>query len=81
MNQFWWGHSGDAKGITWMSFNRLGASKLRGGMGFRDLDIFNDVLLAKQGWILLQFPESLVARVMKNKILPQCGFLVSFFGP
>jgi hypothetical protein len=45
----------------------MGVSKFHGRVGFRDLEIFNKALLAKQGWRLLQFPNSLVARIMQEK--------------
>jgi hypothetical protein len=49
-------------------------------MGFRDLEIFNRALLAKQGWRLLKFPKSLVARVMKAKYYPEGDFLTAQLG-
>ncbi|KAI5647853.1 hypothetical protein M9H77_33858 [Catharanthus roseus] len=35
-------------------------------------------LLAKQGWRLLQFPQSLLARALRNKYHPSCGFMEIF---
>ncbi|KAA3472189.1 reverse transcriptase [Gossypium australe] len=41
---------------------------------------FNISLLAKQGWRLLNFPHSLVARVFKAKYFPESSFLQSSLG-
>ncbi|XP_062175976.1 uncharacterized protein LOC133881026 [Alnus glutinosa] len=80
MSRFWWGRSEGVKGLTWMSWSRLGVPKEKGGMGFRDLEIFNRALLAKQGWRLFKFPESLVARVMKAKYYPNGDLFSAHLG-
>jgi hypothetical protein len=47
MQRFWWGHKENTAKIHWMSWEKMGISKNQGGLGFRDLVIFNKALLAK----------------------------------
>jgi hypothetical protein len=49
-------------------------------VGFRELDCFNMAMLSKQGWRLLKFPDSLAARVLKEKYYPKSSFFMSSLG-
>lgn len=73
--RFWWGVKGDEKKIHWLAWEKLCDPKIEGGMGFRDLTLFNLSLLAKQGWRLLRNPGSLVAQIFKAKYYPHTSFL------
>lgn len=53
--------------------------KRAGGIGFRDMHLFNIALLAKQGWRLIQNPNSLRARVLKSKYYPNGNLLDTVF--
>ncbi|KAJ0078579.1 hypothetical protein Patl1_23480 [Pistacia atlantica] len=50
-------------------------SKTNGGLGFKDLELFNLAMLAKQGWRLLHYPNSLALRVLSAKYYPEGNFL------
>jgi len=48
-----------------------------GPMGFRDLRLVNQALLARQAWRLLAYPDGLCARVLKAKYFPEGELLDS----
>lgn len=48
-------------------------------MGFQDLRLFHQALLAKQAWRLLVNLDSLYAKVMKAKYYPQGHLLDTVF--
>ncbi|XP_059439943.1 uncharacterized mitochondrial protein AtMg00310-like [Corylus avellana] len=75
MSKFWWGHKENDKKVAWISWEKMGKAKEKGGMGFPDLECFNLALLAKQGWRLTQNPTSLVARILQEKYHLNCTFL------
>lgn len=55
--------------------------KSQGGMGFRDVGVFNSVLLAKQVWRLVVDDDSLCSRVLKTKYFPQAHVLDARLDP
>jgi hypothetical protein len=63
-----------------MSWSKMGRAKEKGGLGFRDIELFNLALLAKQGWRLLQQPDSLLAQIFKEKYYLNGSFLESSLG-
>lgn len=68
--QFWYGRKQGQRKIQWISWKKLCKPKSEGGLGFKDLYMFNLALLAKQGWRLIQKPDSLVAQLFKAKCYP-----------
>ncbi|XP_010495441.1 PREDICTED: uncharacterized protein LOC104772536 [Camelina sativa] len=64
---FWWSTNGQSGGMHWIAWERLCCSKQLGGLGFKSVDDFNTALLAKQLWRLIEYPDSLFARVFKSR--------------
>lgn len=49
-------------------------------MGLRDLTCFNQALVAKQGWRVVHFPESLMARVLQARYFKNSSFMQAKLG-
>ncbi|KAF5454924.1 hypothetical protein F2P56_024553 [Juglans regia] len=80
MARFWWASYKKEKGIHWKQWRSLELAKAEGGLGFRDLECFNNAMLAKQGWRLLKEPHSLLAKVFKDKYLKNLQLLEAPLG-
>ena len=66
MSNFFWGNSREADSIHWRAWNVLTKSKQEGGLGFKDFMGFNDALLAKTAWRIIQNPEAMWVRILKS---------------
>ena len=75
--RFWWDLKPDIRKMSWVSCNRLTLPKFAGGLGFREIEKFNDALLAKLAWRVLKFPESLLSQTLLGKYCHSTPFLSS----
>lgn len=54
--------------------------KCQGGLGFRDLELFNQALLVKQGWRILNDPNSMLTQVLKGRYFRDGTFVTAKSG-
>lgn len=75
MAKCWWGQTKEEKKIYWINWKKLCSPKVKGGMGFKDIQALNLALLVKQAWRLMHHTHSLFYRVYKARYFPTCSFL------
>lgn len=74
MATFWWMSSEDKGKIQCLSVDKLFVTKALGGMGFKDIELFNQSLLAKQAWRILSNQSSLLSQFLKSRYFPSGTF-------
>lgn len=81
MNSFWWrtNHS-SGKYINWVKWEYLCKPKGCGGLGFKQLHLFNIAMLGRQMWKLLTSPDSLMARILKARYYPRTSVVRASLG-
>ncbi|CAL8173222.1 unnamed protein product [Prunus armeniaca] len=61
------------KGISWAKWEHLCFTKDEGGMGFRDLELFNKALVAKQCWRLITNEQSMIHKLLLSGLRKRIG--------
>lgn len=80
MIEFWWSSGNNRKKIAWVAWQKLCKDKEVGGLGFKDLEKFNQALLAKQEGRIRKNPQSLLSRILKQRYFRKTEFLESSIG-
>jgi hypothetical protein len=78
IRNFWWGSKDGKRRACWVAWEEMTKPKFLGGLGFRDLELFNLTLLARQGWRMLQHPDT--ARMLKAIYFPDGDFMQAELG-
>jgi hypothetical protein len=75
LRTFWWGSEEGKRRTCWVVWEEMTKPKFLGGLGFRDIEVFNLALLSRQAWRILQEPSSLSARILKAVYFSDVDFL------
>ena len=71
MASFWWGQRKKERKIHWISWLTMTNNKGKKGMGFKDMNLLNIALLAKQSWRMLMNLKDLWVRIIKGIYFPK----------
>jgi hypothetical protein len=67
ISEFWWGTEKGKRKMAWVGWDTVIQKKSCGGMGFKDLRLFDQAILTRQAWRLIKHPDSLCARLLKAR--------------
>lgn len=80
IRKFRWGSKEGKCKPHWVSWKTMTQPKGMGGLGFKDFELFNVAMLARQAWRLMQNPETLSARLLKSIYFPNSSILHASLG-
>jgi hypothetical protein len=79
VRNFWWGEDEKRRKVHWKAWDVLTRLKNFGGVGFRDLKLLNQAMLARKRWRIISNPNSMCARFLKSIYYPRGNFLDTVF--
>ncbi|XP_026395787.1 uncharacterized protein LOC113290395 [Papaver somniferum] len=71
--RFWWGKSNNNRCFYFKNWSTVDNSKVKGGLNIRQSSLFNQFLLAKLAWRMLQDPNALWVQILMHKYFPNCS--------
>lgn len=80
MANYWWSSEPFHRKMHLVSWNKMCLPKALGGMGFKDIECFNQAMLAKQAGKVLNNPQCLLVRFLKSIYFPDGDFLSAPMG-
>jgi hypothetical protein len=66
VRDFWWGKDEKKRKVYWASWDILTNPNDLGGVGFKDTNLMNQELLARQCWRIINNPNSFCSRLLKS---------------
>ncbi|CAM8911526.1 unnamed protein product [Rhodiola kirilowii] len=75
-----WSDESGKRVVHWIGMDIILKGKVEGGLGLRDLELFNRVLLMKQLWLILKYPELLVSKLLRAKYFNNSNVLQASLG-
>ena len=73
VRSFWWGHEPGTRKLHLVNWGTLCKPKRLGGLGFKNFNLLNQAMVAKQFWRIQDNPNSLLTRTFKKKYFPGCS--------
>lgn len=78
---FFLGQKDEERKMAWVYWEKICGSERDGGLGMRNLEVFNKAMLAKQAWRILKYMTSLMVKVLKNKYFPKSTLMEVMVSP
>jgi hypothetical protein len=79
IRRYWWDAERGRRKTHWISWDIMMHPKDHGGVGFRDMRLFNQALLARRAWRLVNSPNTPCAQILKAKYYPDGALLDTVF--